>query len=314
VTGPWAGLPADVARADAAVPERWRALGLPGLVDVHVHFLPPRLLAAVWAYFDAAGEHYGVDWPVTYRVGDDQRVALLRGLGVRAFPALAYPHKAGMAGSLNDWTMGLAARTPGCVPSATFFPEPAAGGYVAAALAAGARIFKAHLQVGGYDPTDPLLTPVWGLLAEAAVPVVVHCGSGPVPGAYTGVGPIGEVLRRHPRLRLVVAHAGMPEYVAHAELAARYPEVHLDTTMVGTPFTEALMPMPAELPRRLADLGDRVVLGSDFPNIPYPYATQLDALARLDLGDDWLRGVLWDNGVRLLGLDPRTAGGDGGRW
>jgi hypothetical protein len=65
--------------------------------------------------------------------------------------------------------------------------------------------------------------------------------------------------------------------------------------------------MPAELPRRLANLGDRVVLGSDFPNIPYPYATQLEALARLDLGDDWLRGVLWTNGVRLLGLDPDAA-------
>jgi hypothetical protein len=307
-SGPWAGLPAEVARADASVPAFWRGLGLPGLVDVHVHFLPPRMLAAVWAFFDEASRHYGVDWSITYRVGDDQRVALLRELGVRAFPALAYPHKPGMAQWLNGWTLELAGRTPGCLPSATFFPEPDAGAYVRAALAAGARVFKAHLQVGGYDPTDPQLAPVWGALADAAVPVVVHCGSGPQPGAHTGPDPIAAVLREHPRLRLVVAHAGMPEYVEFAELAARHPEVHLDTTMVGTPFTEALMPMPAELPRRLADLGDRVVLGSDFPNIPYPYATQLDALARLDLGDDWLRGVLWHNGVRLLGLDPEAAG------
>jgi hypothetical protein len=45
-----------------------------------------------------------------------------------------------------------------------------------------------------------------------------------------------------------------------------------------------------------------VVLGSDFPNIPYPYAHQLDALARLGLGDEWMRKVLWENGARLLGL------------
>jgi len=62
---PHAGLPATVARADAAVPDLWRRLGLPGLVDVHVHFLPPRMLAAVWAYFDQASLQYGVDWPVT---------------------------------------------------------------------------------------------------------------------------------------------------------------------------------------------------------------------------------------------------------
>jgi predicted TIM-barrel fold metal-dependent hydrolase len=70
--------------------------------------------------------------------------------------------------------------------------------------------------------------------------------------------------------------------------------------MAGTPFTEALLPMPRELPARLADLGDRVVLGSDFPNIPYAYAEQVAALHRLDLGPDWLRAVLHDNGARLL--------------
>jgi predicted TIM-barrel fold metal-dependent hydrolase len=50
-----------------------------------------------------------------------------------------------------------------------------------------------------------------------------------------------------------------------------------------------------------------VVLGSDFPNIPYQYAHQLEALERLRdheprLDDDWLRAVCWFNGQRLLGL------------
>ena len=303
--GPAAGAdPGGTAAADAAVPSFWRALGLPGLVDVHVHFLPPRVLAAVWAYFERAEEHYGRSWPILYKQSDADRIALLRGFGVRAFPALAYPHKPGMAAFLNDWTLDLAAATPDCVPSATFFPEPGAGDYVRAALDRGARVFKAHVQVGRYDPTDPLLDPVWGALAEAAVPVVVHCGNGPVPGEHTGIGPIEAVLDRHPGLVLVVAHAGLPDYLDFAALAGRHPRVHLDTTMLGTPFTEEMAPMPAGLPARLADLGDRVVLGTDFPNIPYPYGTQLDALARLDLGDDWLRAVCWSNGIRLLGLDP----------
>ena len=77
--------------------------------------------------------------------------------------------------------------------------------------------------------------------------------------------------------------------------------VHLDTTMVGTPFTEALMPFDRGLLPRLAALRDRVVLGSDFPNIPYRYAEQLAALERFDLGDDWLQAVCWHNGQRLLG-------------
>jgi hypothetical protein len=93
----------------------------------------------------------------------------------------------------------------------------------------------------------------------------------------------------------------MPEYAEHLALTS-YPNVHLDTTMALTPFTEALMPFPRDLRPRLADLQNRIVLGSDFPNIPYEYAVQLSSLEALELGDDWLRAVCWENGARLLGL------------
>jgi len=67
-------------------------------------------------------------------------------------------------------------------------------------------------------------------------------------------------------------------------------------------FMQALAPIEPDVVAMLGDLGDRVLLGSDFPNIPYPYAEQLDALVRFGLGDDWLRAVCWTNGARLLGL------------
>ncbi|MFF0338291.1 amidohydrolase family protein [Kribbella sp. NPDC004875] len=286
---------------DSEVPAWWQRLGLDGLVDVHVHFLPDRVLNAVWAYFDQASEHYGTEWPITYRTSPEERLKTLDALGVRAFPALVYPHKPGMAASLNEWARDFAARTPGCVSSGTFFPEPSAAGYVRQALELGTRIFKVHVQVGDYDPRSGELDDVWGQLAEAGVPVVVHCGSGPIPGRHTGPGPMGEVLRRHPRLTAVIAHLGMPEYAEHLALTS-YPNVHLDTTMALTPFVEAMMPFPRDLVPRLGELQDRIVLGTDFPNIPYEYAVQLSALENLGLGDEWLRAVCWDNGARLLGI------------
>ena len=101
----------------------------------------------------------------------------------------------------------------------------------------------------------------------------------------------------------MIAHLGMPEYREFLDLAERYERVHLDTTMFATDFTEGLMPFdPAELPR-LAALRDKVLLGSDFPSIPYPYAHQLAALHRLGLGEEWLRAVLWENGARLFGVE-----------
>lgn len=287
---------------DAGVPEFWRRLGLPGLIDIHVHFMPQRVLDAVWRYFDDGPEHYGRRWPITYRLPEQERVATLRALGVRVFPALLYPHKPGMAASLNEWARGFAARTPGCLPTGTFYPEPAAADYVRDALEAGTRIFKAHIQVGAYDPRDPLLDPVWGQLADAGTPVVVHCGSGPLPGAHTGPGPFGEVLARHPRLTAVVAHAGGPEYLEHAELAERYERVYLDTTMVGTAYMDEIAPLPREAVRRFGELRHKVLLGTDFPNIPYAYAEQLSALEAFDLGDDWLRAVCWHNAAHLLGV------------
>src|SRR5438552_17803834 len=98
-----------------------RALGVPGLADVHVHFLPPRLLRRVWEYFDAAGPLVGTAWPIRYRWPDEQRVAHLRALGVLAYSALAYAHRPGMAADLNAWTLEFARVTPGCLPSATFY-------------------------------------------------------------------------------------------------------------------------------------------------------------------------------------------------
>ena len=43
-----------------------------------------------------------------------------------------------------------------------------------------------------------------------------------------------------------------------------------------------------------------MLLGFDFPNIPYDYAHQLDALEKLELGEGWLRAVLWKT---LCGAD-----------
>ncbi|WP_069467513.1 amidohydrolase family protein [Actinacidiphila rubida] len=287
----------------AGVRRFWTRLGLPGLIDVHTHFMPERVLRKVWDYFDAQGPLTGGrEWPITYRRDEAERAAVLEEFGVRAFTSMLYPHKPGMARWLNEWAAGFARRTPGCLHTATLYCEPDVGSYVREAVDAGARVFKAHVQVGAYDPADDLLQPAWGLLAEAGIPVVIHCGSGPAPGKHTGPEPIARVLARNPGLRLIVAHLGMPEYEDFLDLAERHPQVRLDTTMAFTDFTEAFMPFPAQALPRLADLGDRVLLGSDFPNIPHLYLHQLDALERLGLGPDWLRAVCHDNAAALFGV------------
>lgn len=287
---------------DADVPAFWQALGLPGLIDVHVHFMPRQVMDKVWAYFDSAGPLTGAQWPIAYRTVESDRLERLRAMGVRAFPSLVYAHKPGMAAWLNAWAADFAHQHDDVLHTMTIYPEPGVLGYATEQLSAGAQLVKVHVQVGAYDPRDPLLDETWGVLADAGIPVITHCGSGPAPGEFTGAGIFEDVLRRHPRLTAVIAHMGFPEYGEFLSLAQRYERVHLDTTMAFTDFAEAAWPFPKDLMPLLVELQDRILLGSDFPNTPYPFAHQLDALHRLDLGDGWLRKVLHDNASRLLRL------------
>jgi predicted TIM-barrel fold metal-dependent hydrolase len=266
--------------------------------------MPKPVMDKVWQYFDTAGPMVGRSWPVTYRTDEADRLAKLRSFGVRALTSLVYPHKPQMAEWLNQWAAQFAAATPDCLHTATFYPEPGAAQYVTAAIDGGVRVFKAHVQVGGYDPTDPLLDSVWGVVADARIPVVIHCGSGPQPGAHTGPEPIRALLARHPSLRLIVAHMGMPEYGEFLDLCDRYAELRLDTTMAFTPFIDELMPFPPAERHRLHDLGDRILFGSDFPNIPYGYADAMRVLTALDVDDPWLRAVFHDNATAMFGLTP----------
>lgn len=295
-----------MAHPEAASVRDWtEALGLPGLVDVHTHFLPPQVMTKVRAQFDAAGPLIGRPWPLHYRDSDEALVEVLRSFGVVRFTALPYAHRPGMAAWLNEWAAGFADRVPEAAVCGTFYPEETASSYVAARLDS-VEVFKVHVQVGGFDVNDPLLDRTWGLVADAGTPVVLHAGSGPVPTEHTGPAPVAALLARHPRLRLVIAHAGAPEYAEFLALAEHHERVVLDTTMAFTDFfSEMGGAYPPALLPRLRDLGlaGKVLLGSDFPNIPYLYLTQLEALERLDLGKAWLRAVCWHNGAALLGLD-----------
>jgi predicted TIM-barrel fold metal-dependent hydrolase len=257
------------------------------------------MMRRVWAHFDEAGPLIGSAWPIQYRWPDAERVAHLRTMNVQLFSALAYAHRPDMAADLNAWTMEFAKVTAGCLPSATFYPEPGAAGYVADALRDGARIFKLHLQVGGFSPVDPLLDPVWRLVSEAGAPVVVHAGHAPVAAQYTGPGLFAQLLHSYPDLTVIVAHMGAPDFIPFLDFADTYENVYLDTTMI---FTGWLGEFPAQELPRLRDLGLRrkILLGSDFPNIPYPYARQIAGLAGLGLGEEWLRAVCWQNATALF--------------
>ena len=290
------------------MPAFWRGLGLPGLFDVHVHFLPPRILRQVCEQFDAAGPLIGRPWPIHYR--GSRRGAGRRScgeLGVRRFSALPYAHRPGMAAYLNDWALRLRRPArPGACRSATFYPEPEAAGVRRARWSTPAlEVFKVHVQVGGVRPRRPAARRGVGHARGRR-----HAGGGPRrlgPGRQRvhRPGPArGACWRRHPRLAAVVAHMGAPEYAefldARRALRAGAPGHHDGVHRLLR--ADGAVPAASCCRGCATWAAGKVLLGSDFPNIPYPYAHQLEALGRLDLGDDWLRAVCWDNAAALFNL------------
>ncbi len=310
------GPPRTPGLTDDDLPAFAADLGLPGLFDVHTHFMPDRMQEAVWAHFDALADP---PWPIRYRFGEEERVAALARLGIVRFTALAYAHRPGVATWLNEHTLGLAARHPAMVPTFTLYPEPEAPDYVGRALAAGGACVKVHLQVGKFSLTDPLLTGAWAQLERAGTPIVLHLGAvddGSGGEEYCTADHLWRLLERHPDLRPVVAHLGAPNTAADLfARAAELPELRFDTAMAVLSTVQIWTP-PDWLPDRLAEFGDRILFGSDFPTIPRVVADQVAALASFGLGDDWLRGVLWENAAGLFGgglFGAENSGGSAGR-
>lgn len=297
----------DLAHESELMRQRLRELGLSGIIDVHTHFMPEPVLTKVWAYFDRYKSASGLDWKITYRYSESIRLEILRSFGVQHFTSLVYPHKPDMAQWLNDWSTQFASHNRDCLHSATFYPEPSATSYVHKALEEGAQVFKAHVQVGDYDPNDPLLEGVWSQLQDRQVPVIIHAGNAPATNPFLGPEHVRRLLRRFPQLVLVIAHMGMPDYADFLDLCEEFVHVYLDTTMVFTGFTETSYPFPTSQLPRLQDLRDRIVFGSDYPNIPYPYWEAIDAVTGLGFGNDWNRRVLHDNAMRLWGLGSQRS-------
>ena len=67
-------------------------------------------------------------------------------------------------------------------------------------------------------------------------------------------------------------------------------------------FDERIARFPRAQRPRLRELGGRILFGSDFPNIPYPYLHALEVLQDLDLGDEWLRAVCYHNAAKMFGV------------
>jgi predicted TIM-barrel fold metal-dependent hydrolase len=267
---------------------------MPAVIDVHTHLHPPRLFAAIRRWFAERSS-----WVLEHPTEPREVARIMREHGVEKFAFCSYAHKPGMARELNGWLNDTARELgAGAVPLATVHlddPDPAAD--IRAALRGGCAGLKVHENVQHLALDDPRFGGVLDAVAEHEGFVLVHAGAIPwSPDTNDGPGRIARVLERHPSLRVVVAHFGVPDQLRYLDLMQHEPRLFLDTTMAFALDS----PMRVAIARADVERGARqIVYGTDFPNTPHPYESELNGLRALGLDEPTLRAITTENARRL---------------
>ena len=288
-------LPAGNDRQGDRVPDR-----APFVVDAHVHVFPEGVFSALWKWFDTHA------WPVRYRMPARDLLDFLLDRGVGHVVAMQYAHKPGIARELNRFMTDLCASAGNRVTGlAAVFPgEPDAAEILYRAFDAGLAGVKLHAHVQCFDMNGPEIDEICRVCAESEKPLVIHAGREPKSPAYAcdpyeicGAEKIRRVLDAHPGLKLCVPHLGADEFAAYAEMIDTYDNLWLDTAMAVTDY------LPMDNPVPLSQLrAERILYGSDFPNIPYAWDRELKELTAAGFSGDRLEKMLWKNAREFFDL------------
>jgi hypothetical protein len=168
-------------------------------------------------------------------------------------------------------------------------PDDDPADLLADGLAAGARGVKLHGSSDDFTLEDPRLDEVYRIADAEQLPVLVHAG----PELESVGGAALRICRRHPGLRMILAHCGLTDLGWIWKHVPETPNLFFDTSWWTPAHLMALF--------RLVPPG-RILLGSDLP-----YATPLSgALATVrcawqaGLDEDQVRSVAGGQLARLV--------------
>lgn len=269
------------------------------MIDVHVHFFPENVFRAIWNFFETRDARL---WSVKEKVHGEALVQSLRGHGVKKFTTLVYAHKPGMAEYLNNFVRAQAEKFPEALPFGTIFAGDGSAEETARLLFEDYKFLgiKMHPFVTREDLDDARFFSVYERMEAKGKILLCHPGSAPVFKQTDGHARLGKILKQFPELKVIIAHCGAFEFDEYSALASEYEHVYFDTAMVCIPNG----PFVASPDGKNFFLRhqDRVLFGSDFPNIPYAYDEQVQGLKRMQLGEDMEKKVFSENARRLFNV------------
>lgn len=246
---------------------------LPGITDVHVHIQPWRQLKP--AVMDAMRRGKEDHWEFLLALMDEPKLLLdimdrsgIWRVGMVNYPS---PDLMGFTDETNLFAARYAEAEPErLLPYGGVHPRFAGdiNGQVDELLELGIRCLKIHpshqlFPANAHTQGMQTLGAIYRRCAERGLPVMVHTGTSIFPGARNKYGnpmELDDVAIDFPDLTIVMAHGGRPLWMDEAFfILRRHPNVYLDVS--GIPPLKLTEYFP-----RLAEVGDRVLWGTDWPS------------------------------------------------
>jgi predicted TIM-barrel fold metal-dependent hydrolase len=245
----------------------------PGVTDIHIHVQPWEQLKPEVA--DAMRKGKEDHWERLLALMADPHALLdvMDESGIWRVGLVNYPSPdiMGFDDSTNAFAAKYASAAPerlipygGVHPRFTEDPE----GQVEELLQLGTRILKIHpphqaYPANAYTMGLEALGRIYRRCEDRGLPVTVHTGTSIFPGARCKYGrpmELDDVALDFPDLRIIMAHGGRPLWMDEAFFVLRrHKNIVLEIS--GIPPLKLLEYFP-----RLADVGDRVIWGTDWPS------------------------------------------------
>ena len=168
-------------------------------------------------------------------------------------------------------------------------------------------------QYDGLSPSDPILDPYFALAESLDLPACIHTGMSfpgitqSCPKFRVSVGNpllLEELLNRHPKLRVWLAHMGWPFLEETIGILNLYPQVYVDTSAMDLIWPrEGFISYLKELIK--SGFEKRIMFGSDQMTWPDAISMAIEAIEKADfLSAEQKRDILYNNAARFLRLFP----------
>jgi len=266
------------------------------IIDFHVHLFPDKMSDAIWNFFV---REYRLN--ILYKFYYRECIEYLRSQGVVKIVYSNYAHRAGIAEGLNQWNLSILDEYPDLCCFAACHPDDANALAYTESILKHPRVLgiKLHFHVQCFYPYDRRLFPLYELITARKKRILLHVGSGPLGNEFVGVDHFKKVLEHFPDLPANIAHMGQFDYQEFMDLLEAHPALYLDTAFAF--FREQQGQGGYNLGCELLEkYQDRILYGSDFPNLILPRESELETLADYNLSPEFYKKVFYENGNKLI--------------